>query len=236
MQVIPALDLCGGLVVHAKKGERNNYMPIVSRLCASATPFDVINGILKLHTFRRIYVADLDALQQRGNNVATITSICQMYPQLEIWLDTGLHLIERYLEDLAFTSLRLVLSTESLDSVSSLTSIMDHYARHDFLFSIDYKAGKFLGPQELLKAQEQWPQNVLALNLDRVGTGEGINLPAQLHRSLFQTHSIYYGGGIKNIEDLYKLKTLGAAGALLTTALHDGTITEDKLVYLNKQL
>lgn len=234
MQIIPVLDLREGLVVHAKKGERNNYLPIVSRLCTAATPLDVIAGILKLYTFKRIYIADLDALQQRGNNIDIIVSICQAYPQLEIWLDTGLSLIERYLKDFSCASLRMVLSTESLGSVSALAPFMGHYARHNFLFSIDYKAGKFLGSQEFLEIQEQWPQDVLVLNLDCVGTGEGIHLPAQLPHSLFQTHDVYYGGGVKNANDLYKLKTLGAAGALLATALHDGTITENELLLINE--
>ena len=234
MQIIPVLDLREGRIVHAKRGERNNYLPIVSRLCTSAIPLDVIAGILKLYAFKRIYIADLDALQKRGNNMDTIVSICQVYPQLEIWLDTGLSLIERYLKDFTFASLRMVLSTESLGAVSALASFMAHYARHNFLFSIDYKAGKFLGPQEFLGIQEQWPRNVLVLNLDCVGTGEGIHLPAQLPHSLFQTHDVYYGGGIKNTDDLYKLKTLGAAGALLATALHDGTITENELLLLTE--
>ncbi len=234
MQIIPVLDLSRGLVVHAKKGDRKNYLPIASRLCTSPNPPDVIASMLDFYPFKRIYIADLDALQQQGDNSDTVTAIRQAYPQLEIWLDTGLSLVKYYLENPESTPLRIVLSTESIGSTSTLTACMNHYARHDFIFSIDYRSEKLLGPRELLQAQEQWPRDVLILNLDHVGTGKGINVPAQLDLSLFQTHNAYYGGGIKSGNDLHRLKAMGAAGVLLSTALHNKAITGSELLSLNK--
>lgn len=233
MQIIPVLDISEGLIVHAKKGERKNYLPIASRLCASSTPFDIIESMLNLYAFRRIYIADLDALQQQNDNIDTIGSICQKYPELEIWLDTGLSLANHYLENLEFTSLRIVLSTESINSISTFTSFVNRYAHHNFIFSIDYKSGTVLGSYELLQAREQWPTDILILNLDHVGTGKGISIPAQLSHSLFQKHNAYYGGGIRNCNDLHKLKVMGATGALLSTALHSKAITRSELISIN---
>ena len=35
LQILPAIDLRGGMVVHAVAGRREAYRPLVSRLCAS---------------------------------------------------------------------------------------------------------------------------------------------------------------------------------------------------------
>ena len=233
MQIIPVLDLSKGLVVHAKKGDRTRYLPILSRLCLSASPIEVIRCLLNLYAFKRIYIADLDALRRQDDNVNTIESICRVYPELEVWLDTGISLIKHYLENPKFDALRMVLSTESIDSISTLGRLMNTYANHRFIFSIDYKCGSLLGSHELLQAKQQWPADILILNLDHVGASDGINIPAELnHNALFQTYNTYYGGGIRNYKDLYKLKTLGAAGALLATALHAKTISKSDLLSL----
>ena len=231
MQIIPVLDLSKGLVVHAKKGDRENYLPINSHICLSSDPFEIINCFLSLYEFKSIYIADLDALQQQSDNTDIIVSICKLYPKLEIWLDTGLSLIKYYLQDLKFDSLRLILSTESIDSISTFTSFIHEYTNHRFVLSIDYKSGAILGLNELLHTQELWPTDTLILNLDHVGANDGINLPVEFNQpTLFQTHNIYYGGGIRNCKDLGRLKTLGAAGALISTALHNKAITRSDLL------
>ncbi len=235
MQIIPVLDLSRGLVVHAKKGDRKNYLPINSHLCPSSNPIETIKCFLNLYAFTRIYIADLDALQHQSDNVDIIESICKVYPKLEIWLDTGVSLIKYYLENPKFDSLRIILSTESIESISTFISLMNIYAHHRFIFSIDYKSGAILGPKDLLLADDQWPTDILILNLDHVGANDGINIPSQLnHHALFQAHNTYYGGGVRNINDLYKLKTLGAAGALLSTALHNKMITTSDLASLSQ--
>lgn len=231
MQIIPVLDVSRGLVVHAKKGDRKNYLPINSHLCPTSNPIEIIKCFLSLNAFKSIYIADLDALQHQSENVDIIESICTVYPKLEIWLDTGLSLIKHYLENPKFDSLRMILSSESIDSKSTFNSLMNNFAHHSFIFSIDYKSGAILGPRDLLLAKEQWPTDILILNLDHVGAKDGINIPPQLnYQDLFQAHNTYYGGGIRNCNDLYKLKKLGAAGALLSTALHNKTITRSDLL------
>ena len=82
MQVIPVLDLLNGLVVHAKKGDRRNYLPVDSQLCPSSNPTELISCLLSLYDFKCIYIADLDALQYQGNNSGIVETICQNYPEL----------------------------------------------------------------------------------------------------------------------------------------------------------
>lgn len=62
MEVIPVIDLMGGVVVRARLGRRDTYPPIETRLSATSAPIDVVAGVLALHPFGAIYVADLDAI------------------------------------------------------------------------------------------------------------------------------------------------------------------------------
>ena len=230
MQIVPVLDLSKGLVVHAKKGDRENYQPISSRLCSSAKPIEIVNLLFDLHSFKSLYIADLDALQKQGENTEIIESICNQYPEIEIWLDTGTNLIKHYLESLNLNSLRLILSTESIESISSFASIIDTYPTHNFLLSIDYRSSNILGLNILDQPDPIFPADILVLNLDNVGSNQGIAIPPQINQqSLFNSHKLFYGGGIRNNKDLLKLKKIGFSGALISSALHSGEISREDL-------
>jgi phosphoribosylformimino-5-aminoimidazole carboxamide ribotide isomerase len=64
------------------------------------------------------------------------------------------------------------------------------------------------------------------MNLDRVGSGEGpdLGLVARLH-ACRPAGEVYAAGGIRGPDDLLAVRSAGAAGALLASALHDGRLT-----------
>ena len=235
MQIVPVLDLSKGLVVHAKKGIRRHYRPIQSSLCPTAYPVGVVQNFMELFDFHTLYIADLDAIVLQGHNADVVQGICVEYPELEIWLDTGPSLISHYLDNPITPSLRIILSTESLHSASILISLRNAYRDHRFVLSLDYKSNSILGSQEIMQERDSWPSDIVVLNLDHVGTCSGVNFPAiPNQQTLFAMHKIYYGGGIRNYADLLQLKNLGAAGALLSTALHEKTVTKTELQLFNR--
>ena len=69
-------------LVHAKAGERDHYRPLVSRLALSSEPLDVVRGLLELHPFRSLYIADLDAIRKQGAHVATVRQVRDEVPNL----------------------------------------------------------------------------------------------------------------------------------------------------------
>jgi len=234
MLIVPVIDLCKGIVVHAIKGNREKYQAVDSNLCSSPTPLDVISGFLKVFNFKSIYIADLDALEQHDNHVETIESICNKHPELEIWLDTGSTLIKHYLHNANFNNLRLILSSESLSSVAVFSSFLNKYPQHNFILSLDYKMDQLLGPHELLQHKQQWPEDVIVLNLNNVGAKRGHQFPTELDsHELTSKFNTYYGGGIRDLNDIEKLKSLGLTGALVSTALHNQEITSDDILLLN---
>lgn len=89
MRIIPVIDLKGGHVVRAFRGERASYAPIVTPLAASSTPEAVVAGFLRLYDFDTLYVADLDAIERCGGHAQTICALALAFPQVSFWVDDG---------------------------------------------------------------------------------------------------------------------------------------------------
>ena len=82
MEIIPVIDLKGGLVVHARMGRRELYRPIRTPLARTSHPVDVVGGIMSIYPFATLYIADLDAIEGHENNHATILQVKQAFPQV----------------------------------------------------------------------------------------------------------------------------------------------------------
>ena len=163
MQIVPVIDLRQNLVVHAIAGDRKNYKPIDSEIFSSPNPIDVINGYLKILNFKSIYIADLDALEQLGDNTEIINSICDQYPNIEIWLDCGISLAKNYLQKNIYANLRLILSSESISTISTFTNLLNQYSQHAFILSLDFKSNKLLGTNDIFNCRDHWPKDVIVL-------------------------------------------------------------------------
>ena len=225
----------GGLVVHARKGDRARYQPLQSRLSISDHPESVVAAFLGLYSFRTIYIADLDAISGKGNNIHAIRRIRQRFPELEIWLDCGIcDAVE--LTDFCQHGLRYpVLGSETLCGISLMREAASVCPGFDIVLSLDFRGSRFLGPQELQMAAELWPQRVILMALTRVGSGAGPDLDLLgtfLQRS--PTTAFYVAGGVRDAEDLAHLAALGVKGALVATALHGGTLGREALAAIQK--
>ncbi|MDR2707803.1 MAG: HisA/HisF family protein, partial [Nitrososphaerota archaeon] len=62
MNVIPVIDVLNGIVVHAVRGNREEYKPLQSLLTFSVDPVEVAT-VFKLQGFSTLYLADIDAIQ-----------------------------------------------------------------------------------------------------------------------------------------------------------------------------
>jgi phosphoribosylformimino-5-aminoimidazole carboxamide ribotide isomerase len=119
---------------------------------------------------------------------------------------------------------------------SELLATMDDYERrlhsagHACILSLDFRDDCFLGPPELLEDAALWPRRVIVMTLARVGTGLGPDLE-RLGRIMARAggRKVYSAGGVRRREDLLALRDAGAAGVLVASALHGGTIEADDL-------
>ena len=231
MNIIPVLDLKAGQVVHAKHGDRQNYLPIQSALSHSSEPFTIVKALQSLYPFKYLYIADLDAIQGNGNHAAQIKNIQKDFPDLEIWLDAGFKTSEA-IEAWQNGKVRIVLGSESLVSIDSYKAMLKA-CRTAPILSLDFKFGHFLGPQPLINDPQLWPNEVIVMTLDQVGSQSGPDL-AQLKviKNLWSVAAIYAAGGIRSVDDLNTLKAKNYTGALIASALHNGKIGKAELANL----
>lgn len=227
MQVIPVVDLKGGQVVHARSGQRDRYQPIETPLSPSSIPGDVVGGLLRLFPFSRLYVADLDAIEQRGTHDRALDVLKSTYRGLEFWIDNGIADEAGALAWLRRGLGRLVIGSEAQGGTELVCSLREHPA---IVLSLDFDAEGFRGPPTLLQQPELWPTEVIVMTLTRVGAGSGPDIERLMEiQRRAPTRRLYAAGGVRNSADLQKLAELGVAGALVATALHGGSISTAEL-------
>ncbi len=224
MEIIPVIDLMGGVVVRARLGMRSTYAPIVTPLARTSKPADVVAGFLALYPFRKIYVADLDAILRRGTHDDMIDGLSVGFPGVTFWVDVGARTTR---EARAWCGrherAHLVLGAESLESLDPLKQLGEDPR---ILLSLDFDKERFLGPEALLEAPELWPRRIIVMTLARIGSAAGPDLDRlALVRCLAPDAEIYAAGGVRNASDLRDLLGAGASGVLAASALHDGRLT-----------
>jgi phosphoribosylformimino-5-aminoimidazole carboxamide ribotide isomerase len=229
--LIPVIDLKDGMVVHAREGRRAEYAPIRSNLCKGADPETIMAALLRLHPFRTIYFADLDAIQHQGSNYEVIEKLHDRFPAVELWADTGIGDEAALARWLAAGLGRPVIGSESLLDAEFVSVIRERCKNPSPVLSLDYQGDDFKGPPALLTHPKRyWPQRVLAMNLQRVGSDNGPDLALIVGLAKrVPGCQVYAAGGVRSIEDLQQVQSVGAAGALLATALHDGRIGRSHL-------
>jgi HisA/HisF family protein len=223
MQIIPVIDLKNGLVVHAVKGERAAYRPIATPLSKTSRPADVIQGYLRVFPFQTIYIADLNAIEGDGDNNALIATLTQSFPRLDFWIDAGARLDNEHRKGLSPPRVDAVIGSENLSSLCSLP----HFAKEPrALLSLDFRNDKFLGPSDLLARSDVWPNRVIVMTMTRVGANVGPDIEAISNiKARAGEREVFAAGGVRNARDLELLAEVGAAGALVASALHNGALS-----------
>lgn len=222
--VIPVIDLMGGQVVRARAGLRHAYAPIETPLAKGSRPADIARGLLATLPARTLYVADLDAIM-RGvpPDRAALESVLRACPGLELWVDAGFRDAAGLDAFLAEGLGRPVIGSESQADAALL-------GRDGVVLSLDSRGGERLGPPAIHERAERWPEDVIVMTLARVGAGAGPDLAAlRAARALSAGtggggRRFYAAGGVRGPGDLIASRDAGAAGALVASAIHDGSL------------
>lgn len=213
MQLILAMDLQRGLVVHGKRGDRRSYRPLTWGLSDSADP------LLYLATLRPrfLYIADLDRITGKGSHDREIGRCCGMVKGC--YVDRG---IRSPADCLSGEKIINIVGTETAGTDLSLYE--------GGILSLDIRDGRVIpGDRDPLAVVREAAgmrfDGCLILNIGSVGTGEG-----PLSRNILEglrdgcKGTLLYGGGISGEEDLGRLLSAGFDGAIVATAVHQGRI------------
>lgn len=222
VQLIPVIDLKGGHVVQARRGERASYRPIASPLAESSAPQDVVAGLLSLAPFSTLYVADLDSIAGHQTHHREIRGLREAFPAVALWVDAGESSPEAVAARAAADLGTSVIGTESLASAAQARAVL---ADPRAILSLDHDARGPLGPQAVHEQAELWPERVIVMTLARVGAGEGPDFERLAAvRARRASGAVFAAGGVRGAGDLARLAELGVAGVLVASALHDGRI------------
>ncbi|MGH8631451.1 MAG: HisA/HisF-related TIM barrel protein [Burkholderiales bacterium] len=239
MKIIPVIDLMHGQVVHAREGRREEYRSLRSKLCKGAGPEAVVGGLLGLHPFRVLYVADLDAIRREGDHLGSLRRLRRRFPDLELWVDSGISGEDALADWMREGVGRPVIGSESLADPDMLRLARERC--RETVLSLDFAGEEFKGPGPLLTdPRRYWPGHVLAMNLWRVGSDAGpdVGLIAKLC-ALAPDRAVYAAGGVRSRGDLQAVAAAGAAGALIASAFHDGRLGRAdlaRLAFIDREL
>lgn len=235
------------MAVHAVGGRRDQYRPLRSVWQASGSPADLGAAVGEGLGVDGLYLADLDAIAGLPPRLDLFEAI--IGAGMNLWLDAGLGDRGRLdpLAGLDPARTRLVVGLESLVGPDELATMVEDVGAARMVFSLDMDAGK---PR--IAPGARWPGNeaydiaaqaiecgveqVLILDLARVGTSCGVGTEDLLRR-LRTNHprvAITVGGGIRGIDDVARMRDLGASAVLVGSAIHDGRIGRRELAQLSE--
>jgi len=240
--VIPVLDLRAGRAVLARGGRREAYEPVRSVLVApseAGDPLALARAYRDTLRCDEVYVADLDAIGGGSVQRALLRGLSRV--GVGLLVDAGVATPEAAQELVADGARRVVVGLETLPSFDALAAVASALGRLRVAFSLDLRAGVPLvratarpadTPLALAHAAvSAGAGTVIILDLDRVGSGRGVDLHlVELLRRAHPHVELLAGGGVGTLRDLARLADAGLDGALVAMALHDGTLTSDDIV------
>jgi phosphoribosylformimino-5-aminoimidazole carboxamide ribotide isomerase len=223
MTIIGVIDLMHGRAVHAVAGDRKNYQPL-----DNGDAVTVATAYFAHPQVSALYVADLDAIEQRASNDATVRALVALgHP---VWLDAGITTVVQAQHALSLGVSHLVVGLETLTSFDALREICAVVGGERVAFSLDLRDGEPIiaspdiergAPKELAaRAAGAGATCLIVLDLTRVGTSAGLDtaLLASIRRALPRVRLIA-GGGVRDLGDVPRLARFGCDAVLVATAL-----------------
>jgi len=227
MSLIPVIDLLNAQVVRGVRGDRQAYRPIESALCASSDPVTVARILVDHCSARQLYVADLDALMGGLPQHDVLRELLDALPGIELWLDAGFSdadAADALRSQLAPHSPRIVpvFASESLRSRAGLEVCRERFGAAGAVLSLDRRDGQRLDPAGCWDTPALWPQRVIVMTLERVGSGAGPDLDTMAAlRRIAPGTTLIGAGGVRSADDLARGREAGASAWLVASALHD---------------
>jgi phosphoribosylformimino-5-aminoimidazole carboxamide ribotide isomerase len=253
MQIIPVLDIAGGIAVHAKAGDRTQYAPLGSDL-APGRVGDALAVLRAFHStlgIHECYVADLDAIQGGAVQRSLLRELSEFHTGFAgaLLVDAGTHSPDGALEVLSCGASQVVVGLETLQAFADLRKIVEVVGPSRSVFSLDLRLGTPIlhkaiqdlqgaGPDPVSVAEQAadaGAATLLILDIGRVGTGVGVDLGLiETLRHRLTGVRLLAGGGVLSRRDLERMRDAGCDGALVASAIHNGRLTVGDLTAVSR--
>ena len=241
MHILPVLDLMAGRVVRGIGGQRSAYRPLVSQLTPSCEPAIVAAAYAKHFGLTELYIADLDAI---AGAVPARTVYVELHAQgFRLWTDAGVRKAHqaRVLADSGVE--RVVVGLETVVGPAALAAAVEALGER-IVFSLDLRDGRPCGDLAAWSATDAEEiaaqavtlgvRRLIVLDMACIGCEAGTRTEELCGRlaTIYPHVAVYAGGGVRGAIDLQQLQNIGVRGALVASALHDGTLRREDLTSL----
>ena len=222
--IIPVIDIMNNQCVSGKSGNREEYTELKS--IYGNNPITLAQN-LKKDGAKLIYIADLDKIENKGDNSKLISEINHVLPVL---LDNGISNLNdvKNNENICTYS---ILATETMTSIEETINIFKIVDNEKLVISIDIKNNELLlnnkdiNIEDIIKLiNKVKPRYTILLNISQVGTKKQSDniLIKKIIQEIHETTFII-GGGITN-ESIEKFNNEGIDDFLIGTILHEGNL------------
>ncbi|MGC9257680.1 1-(5-phosphoribosyl)-5-[(5-phosphoribosylamino)methylideneamino]imidazole-4-carboxamide isomerase [Desulfurella sp.] len=229
MLVVPAIDLIDSKVVRLTKGKAESAKEYSQNPIEFALYFESLG-------FKRIHIVDLDAAFNRGNNLDIIYKIAKN-SNIELEIGGGIRNFDIAQKIIDSGVKRIVIGSLPFKNKAEFEKILKSFLEYIVIgVDVENNKVKISGWEEetqvecvdFLKQALDWGiSEAIVTDISKDGMLSGIdeNFYGQIAKK--SSIGIIASGGIKNIEDLMRLKKCekdGLNGAIIGKAIYEGTI------------
>jgi phosphoribosylformimino-5-aminoimidazole carboxamide ribotide isomerase len=229
--VIPAIDLRGGRAVRLRKGDPNEETEYSDDPVEVAVRFQEEGA-------RRLNVVDLDAALGEGDNREVVEAIAHAVA-VPVQVGGGLRTMEDISQALAAGAARAILWTAAATDPAFVATAVEEYAER-IVVAVDVRAGRLMtkgsveeGPElvEVLAAlDEAGAPRYLVTSVARDGTLDGPDLRLYSQVLNLTKRPVIASGGVRDAEDIWKLRDLGCEAAVVGKSLYEKTLKLSQVI------
>jgi len=230
--ILPCIDLMEGKVVQLVQGE--------TKALEAAPPEEMLR---RFAGFPEIQVIDLDAARETGSNDAIVRQLAR---QARCRVGGGVRTIERARQLVEAGAHRVIVGTAAFSQSGLNTPFLEQLrraiGRERLIVALDSKAGRIvvrgwrhatgLTAEQVLPQLEPYCSGFLCTYVDKEGTMQGTDLDWFRRLRQATRWEITAAGGIRSLEEIEELLSLGIHVAL-GMAIYTGKLDLEELARLN---
>ena len=228
MLIYPAIDIKDGKCVRLTQGMKDEETIYFEN------PWQVALDWQKQGA-KQLHLVDLDgAFDGVSRNLEAIEKIIEKI-EIPVQIGGGIRSLDTLEKLLHLGAWRCILGTKALEEPEMLKEAIWRYGEK-VVVSVDAKDGKVavegwtkVGDQDALEfarlLEEMGLKTLVYTDIARDGMLKGPNFNALSRLLNVVSMEIIASGGVSSLEDLIRLKSIGADGAIVGKALYEGAIT-----------
>jgi phosphoribosylformimino-5-aminoimidazole carboxamide ribotide isomerase len=229
--VIPAIDLLGGQAVRLLRGDPKEQTTYADDPVSVAERFQEEGA-------RRLHVIDLDAALEQGDNREAVRDICHAVA-IPVQVGGGIRAMHDIGALMEAGASRAILGTAAAADPTFVARAVEEYAER-VVVAVDVRGGRVMvrgwkeeGP-ELAEAvaalDDAGTPRYLVTSIARDGTLDGPDIRLYTQVLKLTKTPLIASGGVRDADDIWKLRDLGCEAAVTGKALYERTLKLSQVI------